>query len=80
MLKTSGSTESLTQPRKGGIGVDDDSKTGRNARYELDRRKTSNDEVDGEVDNKVDDKIGKKGQKTSKSKNSFKKLSKSKKR
>ena len=69
----------MTRPRKGGVRVDGDSKTGRNERYKLNGKETGNNEVDGEIDNKVDDKIEKKGQKISKSKNLFKKLPKSKK-
>ena len=60
MLKTSGSTESLTQPGKGKVGVGSDSKAGR------DRSELDGSEIDGgEVG---DDKIGKKVQNLSKSK------------
>ena len=67
MLKTSGSTESLTQSGKGGVKVGGDSRARRN-RNELDRWKVNSDEVEN-------DEIEKKVQKLSKSKN----LSKSKK-
>ena len=65
MLQTLGSTESLTRPTKGGVGVGDKSK----ARYdgsELDRSKVNNSEVDS---NEVrDDEIEKKVLKSAKSK------------
>ena len=93
MLKIS-STESV-EPRKSRVGVNGDNRAGRDKRCKLDRKKTSdneidnkvhnkvdnefNNEVDDKIDNEVDDEVGKKRQKTSKSKNLFKKLSKSKK-
>ena len=43
MLKTLGSTESLTQPGKGGFGVGGDSRARRDRRCKLDRRKIGND-------------------------------------
>ena len=71
MLKISGSTESLTQPEKGVIGVEGDNRARRDGN-KLNRSEIDNGKVVGsEVDNEVE----KKGQKTSKSK----KLSKSKK-
>ena len=67
------------KPKKTKVEIGSDCKAGRNIGGEINRKKTDNDEVDDEVDNEVDNEIGKKGQKTSKSKNLFKKLSKSKK-
>ena len=68
MLKISESTESLTQPEEGVVGVGDDNKA-RQDGSKLDRSKVDDDEVDR---GKVDDEVGKKGQKTSKSKKSSK--------
>ena len=59
MLKTSGSTEASTRPKKGEVGVGGDSRAGRDG-SELDRSK-----VDG-----GDDEVGKKVQNLSKSKKS----------
>ena len=75
------STES-TKLRKGGVRVDGDNRTRLDGRCKLDRKKTYNnefdDKVDNEIDDEIDDKVGKKGQKTFKSRNLFRKLSKSK--
>ena len=68
-MKTSKSTKSLTQPRRGGVGVDGSSRTGRDG-SKLDGSKIDNDEVDG--DKVRDDEVGKKVQKLLKSKNLFK--------
>ena len=78
MLKTLESTEFLTQPGKGKVGL------GGNKRARRDGSELNKSEIDnGEIDaSKVgDNKVGKKGQKTSKSKYLFKckNLSKSKK-
>ena len=62
MLKTSGSTESLTQPEKAKVGVGGDSRAGR-YRSELDRSKVDGGEVG-------DNEVGKKVQNLSKSKKS----------
>ena len=75
MLKTSGSTKFSTQPGKSEVEVSSNSKAECDGRCKLDRRETD----ENEVDNEVDDEVGKKGQQISKSKNLFKKLSKSKK-
>ena len=75
ILKISGSTEFLTRPRKGGVGVGGDSRVGCDGSG-LDGSEIDGGEVDG---NEVgDDKGRKKVQKMSKSKNLFKskKLSK----
>ena len=64
----------MTRPRKSGVGVGIDSRARCDARYKFDKKETSNNEVDDEIN----DEVGKKGQKMSKSKNLFKKLSKSK--
>ena len=61
MLKTSGNTESKTQPDEGGVRVGGDSKTGY-GKSGIDDGKNDGGEVG-------DDKIGKKAQKLSKSKN-----------
>ena len=68
MLKTSGSTESLTQLGEGLVRVEDDSKAG------YDGSKLNKSEIDdGEVGGgEVDDEVEKKGQKTFKSKKLFK--------
>ena len=82
MLKTSESTEAITQPRESVVGVDSNSRARRDRskldESEFDGSEIGNSEVDG---GKVDDTIEKKDQKTSKFKNlfKFKKLSKSKK-
>ena len=77
MLKTS-SAESA-KPKKGRIGVGDNSKARCDGRCKLNERETGNNKVHNKVDDEVDDKVGKKSQKTSKFKNLFQKLSKSKK-
>ena len=74
MLKTLGSTKSLTRPKKGVVGVGGNSRVGHD-RNELNAKKTGN----NELNNEIDDEVGKKDLKMSKSKNSFKKLFKSKK-
>ena len=61
ILKTSGSTESLTQLRKGGIGVGSDSRAGCGG-SELNRIKVHGGKIRDNV-------VGKKVQKSSKSKN-----------
>ena len=71
MLKISESTESLTQPGEGVVGIGGDGRAGCDG-SKLDKSKIDNNEVGSD---KVDNEVGKKGQKTSKSK----KLSKSKK-
>ena len=72
MLKTSGSTETIIQSKKGRIGISSDGRAKRDNRCQLNNNKIGSIEFDsGEVKN---DEIGKK-QKMSKSK----KLSKSKK-
>ena len=68
MLKTSRSTESITRPVKGVVGVGSDNKAGCD-RNELDRSEIEDIEIDN---GKIDDEAGKKGQKTSKFKNLFK--------
>ena len=55
MLKTLESTESLTHPRKSGVGVGGDSRA-RGDNSKLDGSGI----VDDEVDNKVNDEVGKK--------------------
>ena len=72
MLKTL-NTKSV-KPKEGRAGVGSDSRAGYN-KDELDERKAGDDEVDDEFDDEVE----KKDLKTSKSKNLFKNLSKSKK-
>ena len=58
MLKTLGSTESLTQPGKGRVGVGGDSRAAYN-KSELDGSEIDDDEIDGgEV---RDDEVEKKG-------------------
>ena len=79
MLKILESTESLTWPGKGRVGVGGDSKARHDGKSELEERETGNNEFDGKVNDEIDDEVRKKDQKTSKSKNLFKKLSKSKK-
>ena len=65
MLKTA-------KPRKGGVGVDGDSRARRGG-SKLDGRKIDDNEVDSnKVDNEVDDEIGTIVQDLSKSKNLFK--------
>ena len=92
MLKTS-STKSAT-PRKGRVKIGGNNKAGHDGGCKLDGKETSNDEVDDEFDDKfddevddevddeiddeVDDEVDKKDQEIFKSKNAFKKLSKSK--
>ena len=62
MLKTSGSTQSLTRPGKGEVAVGNDSRAGRDG-SELDGSKVDGGEVG-------DDEVGKKVQNSSKSKKS----------
>ena len=63
MLKTSVSTEPLTRPGEGVVGVDGNSRAGRD---EIDRSGIDDVEVDG---GKIEvDEVGKKGRKTFKSK------------
>ena len=64
MLKTLGSTDFSTQPRKGGVGVGVDSRTGRD-NGKLDESRNG----DNEVDDEIDDEVGKKGRNPTKSKN-----------
>ena len=77
ILKTSGSTESTTQPGKGVVEAGDDSRARRD-QNKLDKSEMDDNEVDG---GKIDNEIEKKSQKTFKFKNlfKFKKLSESKK-
>ena len=74
MLKTSG-TKSAIRPGKGVVRVGSNSKAKRNE-IGLNGKKTGNNKIH---DDKFDDKVRKKDLKTSKSKNLFKKLPKSKK-
>ena len=69
MLKTSGSTEFITQPRKGRVGVGSDSRAGNDGKCMFDGNKIGGNKVDGDEsrDNK-DNEIRKKGQKMFKSK------------
>ena len=67
MLKTSGSTESLTRPEKCRVGVGGDSRTGHN-NSKLDKIGIGEDKIGDEVD----DEVGKKGRTPTKSKNLFK--------
>ena len=82
IFKTSGSTESTTQPVEGIIGVDSDSRSRRDGN-KLDKKELNESEIDdGKIDSsEIDDEIEKKDQKMSKSKNLLKskKLFKSKK-